>query len=398
MKSKIIVGLDVGSYAVKGIAAQISGQSPQIIAKGFSPSSGVRRGVIVDIEEVVKSIREVINFLSQSANKKISEVYAVINGTHLVVRPSKGVVAVALADGEITGEDVLRVIGAAKTISLPPNREILQVLPQEYVIDGEGGVKEPLGMFGVRLEVNALIIDGASSFVKNFRKVLEIAGLRSPQLIISPLAIARAVLSKRQKELGTAVIDIGAGTTVLTVFEEGELCHFQVFPFGSSIITNELARKFKTSVDIAEKIKQEYGTCQLKSVSKKEIIDLASLGEEGRGKCMRRDAVAAIEGKVEEIFQSVQKELKKIGKAGLLPGGIVLCGGGSNLPGMDDIARKVFRLPVQIGQAEEVKISDPEYMGAIGAMMWGFDLQNVKIDFGSGSWPWWKKLFRFFLP
>lgn len=398
MKSHLIVGLDVGSYAVKGIAVAITEQGPQVVATGYSLSSGVRRGIVVDIEEVVRSIKEVINFLSQSAGTRISEVYAVVNGAHLVVRKSKGVVAVALANGEITGEDILRVINASKTISLPSNREILQVIPLEYFIDGEGGIKEPLGMYGVRLEVDTFIIDGSSSFIKNFRKVLELSGLNSTSLVVNPLATTRAVLSKRQKELGIAVVDIGAGTTTLTVFEEGDLRHFQIFPIGAAHITNDLAIAFKTSVEIAEKCKQEYGTCFPKSVGKKEMINLATLGEEGRGTHSRKEAAVIIERRMVEILQLVQKELKKIGKASLLPGGVVLCGGGAKLSGIEEVARKIFKLPVQMGSSEELKIKDLDFLGAIGALLWGVDAENVHgTSFGSG-FSRWKKLFRFFLP
>ena len=402
-KGRVITGLDVGSHAVKIVMVQKTTEGVEVLGSAQVYSEGIRRGIVIDIEGVVKSIKDAVGLISQSVGIRLQKVNLGVNGTHLSLRLTRGVVAVALADGEITADDIIRVMNAAKTISLPPNREILQVVPREFVIDGEGSIREPLGMHGVRLEVNAFIMDGSSSFIKNLKKSVEATGLTIQNLIISSLAATRAALSKRQKELGVVLVDIGAGTTNVIIFEEGDLAHTQVIPIGSDAITNDLALRLKTSVDIAERIKLDYGICLPKEVARKDMVDLATLGEEGKGLFTRKEIARIIESRCKEIFDTIQKELKKIGKAGLLPGGAVLIGGGVKIPGMVELAKEILKLPIQIGFPQEFsgqvdKIDDPALITAAGLALWGVDAEAGSTVFENNFANKIKKLFRIFIP
>ncbi|RJQ14578.1 cell division protein FtsA [Candidatus Parcubacteria bacterium] len=402
-KGSLVAGVDVGSNSVKAVVARRTPQGLEVVGSSIVYSSGMRRGIVIDIEGVVKSVRQALSDLERSCQVKLQRVNISVNGTHLALRPTRGVVAVALADGEITNDDVVRVIGAAKTISLPPNREVLQVVPKEFVIDGEGGIKEPVGMHGVRLEVSAFIIDGSTSFIKNLRKSVEAANLSVKSLVVAPLAASRACLNKRQKELGVVVVDIGAGTTSIAVFEEGDLAHEQILPLGADAITTDLALKMKTSVDLAERIKVDYGMCVPKEVPRKDVIDLSLLGEEASGTITRKEVARIVESRTKEILEGVHKELKKISRAGLLPAGAVLVGGGAKVPGITELAREVLKLPVQVGFPQEFSgpieiIDDPRLAVAAGLVLWGNDSESAGVQFEGGAWGWLKKIFRIFVP
>lgn len=401
--SALIVGLDIGSHAIKVIAARRTKEGVEVLHSARVYSQGVRKGIVIDIEGVVASVRAALDTITKALKVKPSHVYCAVNGVHIALRPTRGVTAIALADGEITSDDVVRVLNASKTISLPPNREILQTIAREFIIDGEGGIKEPIGMHGVRLEIEAFIIDGSASFMKNLRKSVEATGVRVAETIVTSMAASRAVLTKRQKELGVALIDIGAGTTNVVVFEEGDLVHACVMALGADAITNDIALKLKTSVDIAERIKLEYGMCLAREVGRKEVIDLSKIGEEGSGMVTRKEIARIIEARSKELFDMVGKELKKIGRHGLLPGGIVLVGGGAKMPGIGELAKEILKLPVQVGFSQEFignvdMIDDLSFAVAAGLVLLGSEMQAGVGVYEPGIAGKLKKFFRIFLP
>lgn len=405
-RDTIITGLDIGTSAIKVVVASCGAQSlkPQIIGTASVPSFGVRRGVVVDLEEVVKNIKQAISDAQRVSGVSVSEVIVNFGGNHIVCRISRGVVAVSRADSEVSKEDIDRAIDAAKAISIPQNREIIHILPRQFYLDGQEGIKDPRGMSGVRLEVDALIIEGSSSFVKNLQKVIEEADLEVGGLVLSSLAAADAVLTKRQKELGVLLLDVGGGTTGLTVIEEGAIIHAATLPIGGGHITNDIALGLRTSVDIAEQIKLQYGVASIDAMGKKDSIDLSKISGEDLV-VPRKQIVEIIQARLEEILEMAQKELKKIDRQGLLPAGAVLIGGTAKFAGMVDLAKKELRLPTQIGYPKEIdgvvdRVDDPAFATAVGLVLWGKNYQTdggrIKIDFGifNKVFKWFKK----FLP
>lgn len=373
-REKIIVGLDVGTCHIRVAVAQIrEGGKPQILGVGQVVSGGMRKGVVVDMEETIKNIKEAVQMAERISGIKIEDAFVSIGGSHIACRQSKGVIAVSRADGEISEEDKQRAISAAKAVSIQPNREILHVLPRRFIVDGQEAIKEPVGMQGVRLEVDALIIEGATPFIKNLIKCVHEADLDENGLLLSPLAGSRAVLTKRQKELGVLLLDFGGGTSGLVVFEEGDIMHCQILPVGSMHITNDIAIGLRVSIETAEKIKLGYGGARSEAVGKKEMIDLTKLGE-AEGEVFRHQVAEIIEARVSEILDLVNKELKKIDRAGLLPAGVVLVGGGAKLPGLVELTKEKLRLPVQIGMPEGLEgvtgqINDPTFATVCGLIL-----------------------------
>jgi cell division protein FtsA len=380
----IITGLDVGTSCIRTVAAKTRADQskPQIIGIGKVPSFGLRRGMVVDIEEVSKGIKQSIEEAERTAGLPIDRLYVSIGGEHITSRVSKGVVAVSRADGQVSEEDALRAVGAASTISIPQNREILHVIPRNFTLDNQTGIKDPVGMSGVRLEVDALIIEGATPFIKNLTKSVSEAGFEIEGLIFSSLAACRAVLSKRQKELGVLALDFGGGTVDLTVFEECDIIHNHILPISSSHITNDIAIGLRTSVDLAERVKLEYGSALVSEISKKENIDLSKMGlEEEEGLVSRIHVAEIVEARIYEILELANKELKKIDRQGLLPAGVVIFGGGAKIPGLVDLTKEVLKLPAQIGFPVELtgvveKVDDPAFATAVGLVLWGLDAQR----------------------
>ena len=376
----IIAALDIGSGSVKTVIAQIipEEEKPRIIGVGFSPSLGVRRGMIIDLEEAVSSIRESLEKAKRSAGAEIDRAILSVGGNHISSQYSKGVIAVGRADGEVTQEDVERVIDASQAISIPPNKEILHIIPKSYSLDDQKDIKDPVGMNGVRLEVDALIIEGSTPYIKNLNKCSDQAGIDVQDVVLSPLSAAKATLSKRQKELGVALVDIGAGTTSIAVFEENELLHTAVIPLGGSHITNDIAIGLRTSIDVAENVKIEFGHALSSEIGKKEDIDLSQIDPGEEGIVSRHHVAEIIEARLEEIFGFVNKELKSIARERLLPAGAVLTGGTSKLPGIVDLAKDSLGLPSQVGFPIPLgglidKVDDPAFVTATGLILWQFE-------------------------
>lgn len=380
------VGLDVGTHFVRTVLGQLSdeaGSQPTIVGVGVTPSAGLRRGNVIDVDETVKSISASIEEAERVSGGSIGNAFVNISGNHIESENSRGVVAVSRADSEIGAEDAGRAIEAAKAVAVPPNKEILHVVPREYIVDGQEGIKDPVGMNGIRLEVEAHVIAAATPAIKNLSKCVYQSGVEVDELVFSGLAVGSGVLSKRQKELGVAVLDIGAGVTDLAVYEEGDVFHSSVIPVGGSHLTNDLAIGLRTDTDVAERVKLEYGFANPKGLREKEEVDLSSLSSAAAHTVSRKLIAEIIEARVTEILTMVSKELKKIDRAGKLPAGIVLTGGGAKLPGLVDTAKDSLGLPAQVGFPRELpgmldKVDDPSFATSIGLMLWGFEQGDGK--------------------
>ncbi len=433
-KPQLISALDLGSDTIKIAVAQ-KGKTNllEILALEEQPSGGIRRGVIVDAEKVAKKISKVLERAETVMNKKIKEVICNINGSHLFVSPSRGVVAVSRADQQISQEDIDRVISAAQAFSLPSNKEILQVFPREFIVDGEAQIKDPLGMRGIRLEAEILAICCFSPYLKNLTSALSLANLNVLDIIPSGLAASRAVLNVRQKELGVCCLDIGAWTTNMAVFGEEELVHSAVFPVGSGHITNDIAIGLQIDVELAERIKIEFGDVfyqkqgkpekikifpkdfskikinnqesgdSLQGIQKNDVKKSGKIKEKNDGNVLifsRKLLVKIIAARVTEIFNEVQKELKKIGKTKLLPAGIVLTGGGVKLPNIENLAKKEFKLPCQIGFPKGVGglRRDTAFSNICGLLLEGVDSEKESNLARPGFFSKIKRIFKNFVP
>ncbi len=379
----LIAGLDIGSSQIRLAIGQMANRGEgeenselQILGAASVPSAGVNRGVINSIEDVVSSVSACLESAERMVGVPIDSAWVGISGLHIISQHSKGVVAVSKVDNEISVEDVHRAIEASRAIATPLNYDVLHVLPKYFTIDGQSNVKDPVGMTGIRLEVDSQIILGSSSQIKNLTKAVYRTGLNIEDLVLSILAAAEAVLTPRQKEIGVMVVNIGVSTTSLVVFEQGEIIHTAILPIGSEHITNDIAIGLRTSIDIAEAVKIEYGDCTPGQISKREEIDLASLGAPEHEMIKKQYLSEIIEARVEEILQKIDAELIRIKRNSLLPSGVVFTGGGSKLAGLTELAKKQLRLPAVLGYPLSVitvtdKVNDLSFSTAVGLVKWG---------------------------
>lgn len=370
----IYIGLDVGSTKVCCVVGlqEEAASHPSVIGVGVAPAEGMRKGVVVDVEETVSSITAAVDEAERISGIAIDHATINIDGAHVSSLNSTGVIAVGRADQEIGVEDVRRAEEAATAVQMPPNREIIQMFPRSFTVDGQTNIKDPVGMNGVRLEVEAHIVTGATPAIKNLQRAVYQAGIDIEGQVMVPLAAARAVLTKKQMELGVAVVDIGGGTTGIAVYEDGEILSSSVLPVGANHITNDLAIGLRTDIEIAEKIKRAHVKVSLSKSGGNDKLRIEELGSEGV--VLRRDLNDIAGARLEEIFTMVRKELAKADKDGMLPAGVVLTGGGAKLPGIEDIAKHVLQLPVTIGQPSGLsglvdKVSDPAFAAPVGLML-----------------------------
>jgi cell division protein FtsA len=376
-KEHYIVGLDIGTQNLRVVQAKLDPTgSLSVIGAASVQSSGMRKGVIVDIEEAVSSISAVLEKVERMTGVPVTHANVSVGGNHISCMESKGVIAVSRADGEISENDVIRVIDASQAISIPPNREVIHVIPKTFTLDGQTGIKDPVGMTGIRLEVETIIIHGALPFLKNLNKAILQTGLEVDQLVLNPLAASQAVLGKREKELGVALVDLGAGTTSVAVFDENNLIHTAVVPVGSMHITNDIAIGLRCTIETAEKVKLMYGHASTVGLDKHATIDLSKVDPEEAERVPQIDVVEIIEARLEEIFDYVNKELKQVNRDGKLPAGVVLTGGGSGLPGIAEYAKSRMRLPIAIGRPSEMQtvidqVIDPSFATVVGLALWG---------------------------
>jgi len=400
-KANLITGLDIGTQSIKILVSEKKSEGKlEAISQIRESSNGIRKGVIVNPEEVSNLLQELFSGIKEDLGFKIDSVYVNIDGSHLFATPSRGIVSVSRADQKISEEDVQRVLQAAQTFSLSSNKEIFNVFPREFIIDGQGGIKEALGLQGVRLEVEILALGGFSPYLKNLTQTILDSELQVLDMVPSPIAAASACLTEKQKELGVAILDIGAGTSGLAVFEGGDLIHLAILPVGSDNITNDIAVGLKTDIDIAERIKIEYGKCLFKGNDKKEKIEVG--GEEPLV-FSHKFLAKIIEARVSEIFEEVNKELKKISREKLLPAGIVLTGGGAKLSKIVDLAKRELKLPAKIGKPKGIEgiEDDPSLATLCGLVLLGSDLEGETKSSsfsGQGLGSKLKRIFKIFIP
>jgi len=395
-RENLIVAVDLGSTSAKAIAASLNKNfQPRILAACQIPSAGLRRGVVTDLEECSLSIVNLLNELQGKINSPIKEIYLNFNGQDVNIHPSRGVTAVARADGEITQDDLLRALKNSQNINLPANRSVLHLIDLEYFVDGIGGIHDPKGMNGIRLEVESLVVSCFNPWRKNLIKcVQELAGYRVVEMVYSPLLSSLSTLSKNQKELGVLVLDLGGETTNLAVVQENKLLTLKTIPLGGEHITNDIALALRIPTKIAKEIKIHYGSASSKNISKKETINLNEFDPSLEEEISRKYLAQIIEARLEEIFDLVNQEIKKIGKQANLPGGVVLVGGGAKLPSILEFSRDYLKMTSQIGFAsnfsseslwsekEREILEDPLWVNASGLVLWAIN-SGIK----SGSTP-----------
>ncbi|SCX75476.1 cell division protein FtsA [Desulfoluna spongiiphila] len=377
----IIVGLDIGTTKICAVVGERSGDDVNIIGTGTHPSIGLNKGVVIDIEATVDSIKKAVEEAELMAGCEISSVYAGIAGGHITSLNSHGVIAIK--GREVTQDDVDRVIEAAKAVSIPMDREVIHVLPQEYIVDDQKGVHNPIGMTGVRLEAKVHIVVGAASSAHNIIKCANKAGLDVNDVVLESLASGDAVLTEEERDLGTALIDIGGGTTDLAVFSGGNIQHTFVLAIGGLQLTNDISIGLRASKNDAEKIKLKYGTCLSSAVSPTETIEVPGMGGREPRSMPRQVLGEILEPRVEEICALVKREIFRAGLENQIASGIVLTGGSSLLDGMTEVAESIFDLPTRLGKPRQIGglvdiVSNPMYATGVGLVLYGAENQVDK--------------------
>ena len=381
-KPDVIVGLDIGTTKIAVIVAQRAlGGKVDIIGIGTHPSQGLRKGVVINIEATVSSIKHAVEEAELMAGCEISTVFAGIAGSHIKGFNSHGIVAVK--NKEVSPKDVERVIDAAKAVAIPMDREVLHILPQEYVVDEQDGIREPLGMSGVRLEAKVHIVTGAVSSAQNIVKSANRVGLSVTDIVLEPIASAEAVLSAEEKELGVAMVDIGGGTTDITLFHAGAIKHTAVLPLGGNHLTNDIAAGLRTPASAAEDLKRRYGSALASIVQSNETIEVPSTGGREPRIVSRSLLAEIIQPRVEEIFHLIHRELIRSGFDEFLTGGVVLTGGSTLLEGMAELGEQIFSLPVRIGYPTGVGglvdvVHSPAFATGVGLVLYGARVQEHK--------------------
>lgn len=369
----LIVGLDIGTSKVVAVVADVKEDgSLNVVGLGSAASKGLKRGVVVDIEKTVAAIQSALGEAELMADCKISEVYTGIAGSHIKSLNSHGMVAIK--DKEVTQADIDRVIETASAVNIPTDHQVLHILSQEYVIDGQEDVKEPLGMSGVRLEVRVHIVSGAVSAVQNITKCVRRCGLEIAEVVLQPLASSYAVLTEDEKDLGVCLVDIGGGTTDIAVFIGGSIRHTAVIPIAGDQITNDVAMALRTPTGEAENIKIQHGVALRHMTDPQTMIEVPGVGERGARQMSRHTLAEVIEPRVEELYSFVQAELRRVGFEDRLSSGIVITGGASMMPGMTDLAEEIFHMPVRLGLPRYVGglaevVKNPRYSTAVGLLI-----------------------------
>ncbi len=380
-QEEIIVGLDIGTTKICAVVSEVTGKDVNIIGIGSHPSVGLRKGVVVNIETTVESIKKAVEEAELMAGCEISSVYAGIAGGHITGFNSNGIIAIK--GDEITQADVDRVIEAARAVAIPMDREVIHVLPQEFIVDGEPGINNPVGMAGVRLEVRIHIVTGAVTSAQNIIKCGHKAGLDVCNIILEPIASSEAVMSPEEKEVGTGIIDIGGGTTDLAIFSGNNIKHTFVLSLGGNNMTNDISVGLRTPLAEAEKIKIKYGTCVADKVKNDEVIEISDISGRGARKLPRQILAEILEPRVEEIFTLMKREIYRAGLKDAVKGGIILTGGASLLEGVPEIAESVFELPVRLGTPRGISglvdvVNSPMHATGVGLVLYGSKHQAKK--------------------
>jgi len=378
-----IVGIDVGTTKICTLIGQMSdGLIPRIIGVGVVPSRGVRRGMIVNIHEATEAIARSVDKAEQTAGVQVEQAYVSISGDHITGINSRGVVAISRGERGVIVNDVERALDAAQAISIPHNQEVVHVIPRNYNVDGQGGIREPLGMHGFRLEVEAHIVTGARTAIQNLTKCIEALDIEMENMVLDSLASGEAVLTETEREMGVVLADIGGGTTDISIFIGGSVWHTVILPVGGHHLTNDVAVGLRAPYATAEEIKKRYGHAQPGSVVQDEMLDIAAFGEQTRQKVSLKFLAEILEARTEEIFKLILKEIKRSGYDGLLPAGLVLSGGTADLSGIQELGRETLGLPVRVGAPRGLRglvdvLNDPAYATGVGLLLWGLGQEST---------------------
>ncbi len=384
-QENIIVGLDIGTTKICAVVGEASANEINIIGIGTHPSIGLRKGVVVNIESTVESIKKAVEEAELMSGCEISSVYAGIAGGHITGFNSRGIVAVK--GSEITEHDVERVIDAARAVAIPMDREVIHVLPQEFMVDDESGIQNPVGMAGVRLEAKIHIVTGAVTSAHNIVKCANRSGLDVYDIVLESLASGEAVLTDEEKELGTALLDLGGGTTDLAIFSNKNIKHTFVLGLGGNNLTNDIAIGVRSTLADAEKTKLKYGTCVSADISSDETIEVPGMGGREPRKLPRQVLGEILEPRMEEIFTLIQREIYRAGMENLMPSGMVITGGTALLDGVVEVAESIFDLPIRLGKPRGISglvdvVNNPMYATGVGLVLYGArnkDLQKFRI-------------------
>ncbi len=364
----IIVSLDIGTSKVRAIIGEVTGGSINIVGVGSADSEGIRKGAIVDIDQTVQSIKSAVDHSERMVGVTISEVFVGIAGNHIQLQSSHGVVAVSNEDREIGGEDIDRVLQAAKVIALPPEREIIGIVPKQYIVDGLEGIHDPRGMIGVRLEVEAIVITGAKTAIHNLIRCVEKAELKVAGLILMPLAAGHLALSKDEKNLGTVLVDIGAGATTISIFENGTITSTASLPIGGEYVSNDITIGLRTQLEIAEKIKLKYGCASIPDADPGTTFKVTRIGSNVEKEFSQADLASIIEPRMQEIFELIKAEVKRMKPGGELAGGYVLTGGAVSMPAVLAVAQSVLDTSVRIASPDFIGVREPAYASGVGVI------------------------------
>ncbi|MDD5131325.1 MAG: cell division protein FtsA [bacterium] len=386
-KNNFVVGLDVGTSKVSACIGQLNDNDQiQIIGIGQAVSEGVKQGMITDLERATKAVSKAIEEAEKISGVDISEVSLGVGGSHIKSQHSRGVIAISRTDKEITPKDVERVIDQARAIPVPLEQEVIDVLPQRYIIDDQDGIVDPIGMSGIRLETEVLIISGGVAAIQNMVKVVNKAGLRIKDLVVGSLAVSSSVLLKDEKELGVALVDIGGGKTDIAVFIEGNIRYLGSLPVGGELISKDIAFGLRTSFKEAEEIKKEYGWAKRDLITNAGEISVTGIGRREARKVPVEALVEIIEPRMEEILNIINKEIQKSNLAELIPSGLILTGGASQLRGLEQYAEQVFGMPTRIGAPQEMLGMSSQSQNSGAALSMGLVQLSLQEAMESGHY------------
>ncbi|MDQ2697003.1 MAG: cell division protein FtsA [Pseudomonadota bacterium] len=383
-EKSLLVGLDIGTSKVVAIVGEVNGDGAiEVVGVGTHPSRGLKKGVVVNIESTVHSIQRAVEEAEQLAGCQIHSVFTGIAGSHIRSLNSHGIVAIK--DHEVVPDDVGRVIDAAKAVAIPADQKIIHILPQEFIIDNQEGIQEPVGMSGVRLEAKVHMVTGAVSASQNIIKCVQRCGLEVDDVILQQIASSCAVLTDDEKELGVCLVDIGGGTTDMAVFTNGSICHTAVIPIAGDQVTNDIAVALRTPTQHAETIKVKYACCLTQLANADETIEVPSVGDRPPRRLSRQTLAEVVEPRYEELFNLVQAELQRSGFEHLIAAGVVLTGGSAKMEGAVELAEEVFHMPVRQGLPQSVRygpglqdvVCNPIYSTAVGLLLFGHENKSL---------------------
>ena len=382
-RDELIVGIDIGTVKVCTVVGELNEDDQiEIIGIGSAPSLGVKKGIIIDLDQAIQSVKQSVEHSERMAGARINSAFISIAGNHITSLNSKGVIAISGESPEITERDIEKVIEAAKAGIVSPDKELIHTLSREFIVDGQTGIIDPLGMSGTRLECKVHIITGSITAVQNLIKCIEGSGIDIEEMIFGALASSNAILSNAEKELGALLVDIGAGTTEIAIFVDGGLAYSAVLPVGGNQITNDLAIGLRTSLDEAERIKINYGSAVENIISPERVVEISDIDGENKHTVSKKYLVDIIEPRVSEIFSLVRNEVIKSGCYESIPGGVIITGGSSLLPGILEISEEVLNLPSRLGKPHYEgeladMLNDPSYSAAIGLLNYAIEKQSI---------------------